>query len=957
MYVTIIKLNEKLIKMSENSQLRKDIDNVKDNVITATIDKYSQTENPIILTNKTSVVMNDDWKVIDNENNYIISKKVADKEQFIIYYNLVKQLEHKMITGVVVKFIARNCEITSVAISNDTVTHYVNKDTIGLVDNDKDYEPQSEAEWEDGVHLEHMLKVKADQYTVGDDQYLWEFSKEDLKTLFYQKGAKLIFNVKQTNQTAEAIVINPELQIYFDNELQSECDVLYNRLEMMPLDQLMLQRKDSQDIFLTSNTELNEDTLTTQINKDSDNIKFQSDKYIPENWTSSEPSLNDAKYCYKATRRYTSSWQPYSNVILYKVQSDSDVEQYEWIYTLKSNTGVYDCPESTGIAEGSAPTGWIIGYTPQVDKVTKYCYACFRIKTNGKWSDYGTTKQIADDGTVKVIGKAKLINVYDKIQYAYLLLTKPQNDKGEYVEPTTPTYPQTLSTIDDWYSYINEIAKKTDPTSEEIAILNSYQYNDDTGAVVSWKDTPMIASGKYVQYKIYRECIIKENSLTWSEWKGLAIYNEADVDTETLMTKNQILSQLNGYDSNKIDYNLIPSLEELMVNDYLGQTISVNAKNYVDYNNKSSICTLELNKFGRLVFVSVRGLKSMDLQTWKFYTGTSSTQNTTQEICRFDGIDERFKLQTVDIANKYRTSYNIRSYATLSSSNKALSVTIKTTDRDTFGKNTNQGARTTTFEGDTFYIIKGSEAVYFRPIEYFGHRVSAGFTSQAGHTQYHHLYGCPEYFETNLEENTVVYFEKEGRQYPTTVQKATDDNPLVLLDDDANPINFVGNYIIINTWGGNGNADQTSTKWNEKIVFKGNMDYQSYTLTLNAGSGYEYRYYPCKVILDVDLVNGKNKVTAYSSPDYNTKYLPLNGVTTAYIGTEINGTRNAKNNLNNLKNGVSNLNRIYIPQTFICNNVKWAQDIFVNRNTKGDKGYISANKATIDNVACYHMYL
>ena len=40
MYVTIIKLNEKLIKMSENSQLRKDIDNVKDNVITATIDKY-----------------------------------------------------------------------------------------------------------------------------------------------------------------------------------------------------------------------------------------------------------------------------------------------------------------------------------------------------------------------------------------------------------------------------------------------------------------------------------------------------------------------------------------------------------------------------------------------------------------------------------------------------------------------------------------------------------------------------------------------------------------------------------------------------------------------------------------------------------------------------------------------------------------------------------------------------
>ena len=182
MYVTIIKLNEKLIKMSENSQLRKDIDNVKDNVITATIDKYSQTENPIVLTNKTSVVMNDDWKVIDNENNYIISKKVADKEQFIIYYNLVKQLEHKTITGVVVKFIARNCEITSVAISNDTVTHYVNKDTIGLVDNDKDYEPQSESEWEDGVHLEYMLKVKADQYTVGDDQYLWEFSKEDLKT-------------------------------------------------------------------------------------------------------------------------------------------------------------------------------------------------------------------------------------------------------------------------------------------------------------------------------------------------------------------------------------------------------------------------------------------------------------------------------------------------------------------------------------------------------------------------------------------------------------------------------------------------------------------------------------------------------------------------------------------------------------------------------------------------------
>ena len=87
MYVTIIKLNEKLIKMSENSQLRKDIDNVKDNVITATIDKYSQTENPIVLTNKTSVVMNDDWKVIDDENNYIISKKVADKEQFIIYYN------------------------------------------------------------------------------------------------------------------------------------------------------------------------------------------------------------------------------------------------------------------------------------------------------------------------------------------------------------------------------------------------------------------------------------------------------------------------------------------------------------------------------------------------------------------------------------------------------------------------------------------------------------------------------------------------------------------------------------------------------------------------------------------------------------------------------------------------------------------------------------------------------
>ena len=144
-------------------------------------------------------------------------------------------------------------------------------------------------------------------------------------------------------------------------------------------------------------------------------------------------------------------------------------------------------------------------------------------------------------------------------------MTKTRNDNGEYVEPATPTYPQTLSTIDDWYSYINEIAKKSDPTNEEMAILNSYQYNDDADTVVSWKESPMIASDKYVQYKIYRECIIKENSLTWSEWKGLAIYNEADVDTETLMTKNQILSQLNGYDSSKIDYDLIPTFEELMV--------------------------------------------------------------------------------------------------------------------------------------------------------------------------------------------------------------------------------------------------------------------------------------------------------------------------------------------------------------------------------------------------------
>ena len=135
------------------------------------------------------------------------------------------------------------------------------------------------------------------------------------------------------------------------------------------------------------------------------------------------------------------------------------------------------------------------------------------------------------------------------------------------------------------------------------------------------------------------------------------------------------------------------------------------------------------------------------------------------------------------------------------------------------------------------------------------------------------------------------------------------------------------------------------------------MDYKSYTLTLNKESGYEYRYIPCKVILDVDLVNGKKKVTAYSSPDYNTKFMSLIGTNTAYIGTDINGTRNAKNTLDNLKNGVSNLNRIYIPQTFVCNNVKWAQNIFVNRNTKGDSLYISQNKATIDKVACYQMYL
>lgn len=479
--------------------------NLEQNIITGAIDDYTQEYNPISRTEFISV--SEDWSVTDK---YVISKTIESDDSVVVGFNVIEPLAYKKVTGVCVSFKSTG-DVQSVGIGNTNLFKYCNKDTTDERPPFKSEEVRTIDEIERGTDDKYMF-VKTDHednisdenikglvhnYDVGDDQYLFDWSSDELKDILFNQGVfvRITYtpintnviedeNFNETSDSDEIEISDLTLKIYFGNELQDEIDIIENRLECINLQEVI----DTQGIlgykYIYSTT-------------------IPSTSYIG-NWSDTPltPSSTNP-IVYYISFNVDSKTGDYYNVSVPEIYAEYNEDEnviyyYEYIYKVNNNPSTPLCP-TLSPSTGVAPTGWSVIYEATSDKFP-YGWKCYRSRvTNGVWSKYmGVKDKDNNDVAIAYTNSEQVDANALPYQYCYILV-------GENENPP----------ILEYYLSSNEFNEQEKKVTSEYRSAIIEEYGELPDPSFSFK-RPSVSKDYPYLYAFKRERISGE----WSLWRG-----------------------------------------------------------------------------------------------------------------------------------------------------------------------------------------------------------------------------------------------------------------------------------------------------------------------------------------------------------------------------------------------------------------------------------------------------
>lgn len=357
--------------------------NLDENIITGAIDGYTNERNPITV--EGFVVDSTDW-IIDT-NGYV-TKTIESNDGVTLGFPIVEQLAYKTPTGLSISF-TTNGNVQAVGIGDEFLFKYANKDTTDERTLKEDVDSYSTEEIERGTYFESMwsastgyldskINEMVKDYTVGDDLYLFNWSDNELKDIIFNKGLKLRLTYTPTAEDTEDyenIKINKiKLNIYFNNELQDEIDIIQNRMECINIQDVIEEQANRGYKYIYSDTmpSLNDgewyDEPQTPKDEDGKRTVYYTVYTLDDNYNSNEDYTQPEVYA---------TYDTTNNKVIY----------YEYIYKVNNDPNPPKCPSETP-STGIAPTGWsMIRGTPS-DRF-RYGWKCIRSRqSDGTWSDY-----------------------------------------------------------------------------------------------------------------------------------------------------------------------------------------------------------------------------------------------------------------------------------------------------------------------------------------------------------------------------------------------------------------------------------------------------------------------------------------------------------------------------------------------------------------------------------------
>ena len=390
--------------MSDIDKLRRDVDNIEENVITDKIDYYTQMGNPTTKNHEAFALYGDgDGWVLDDDGDRIYKQSSDDRESLRVLFNRYPELEFKEIIGVRFRFKLKNCSLTGVGLGDGTVMDYVHEEDSTEVISSASYVPLSEEEYESGLHSVPLIRTVNDVVLVGYDSYNWGFDNDEIKELLYDGYPVLEIIVEPDYTFAEVEVSNLTMEVYFESSMSKEINVIENRLEEINLPEMVLKQSDKSYLYFRAKELLSSSTLTAirdYVNRDYGSTVFDGIDYVPKSTTldgveyvfSNDTLYVDDEYpvVYVAVRtKFNDSFGRYRD---FNIESTlgvggSDTVEYRYAFRTQNNATVDVDP--TSIDGSTIPTGWS-ETMESVNATNRWCFRTTATKTNGKWSNWSS---------------------------------------------------------------------------------------------------------------------------------------------------------------------------------------------------------------------------------------------------------------------------------------------------------------------------------------------------------------------------------------------------------------------------------------------------------------------------------------------------------------------------------------------------------------------------------------
>ena len=390
--------------MSDIDKLRRDVDNIEENVITDKIDYYTQMGNPTTKNHEAFALYGDgDGWVLDDDGDRIYKQSSDDRESLRVLFNRYPELEFKEITGVRFRFKLKNCSLTGVGLGDGTVMDYVHEKDSTEVISSASYVPLSEEEYESGLHSVPLIRTVNDVVLVGYDSYNWGFDNDEIKDLLYEGYPVLEIIVEPDYTFAEVEVSNLTMEVYFESSMSREINVIENRLEEINLPEMVLKQSDKSYLYFRAKELLSSSTLTTirdYVNRDYGSTVFDGVDYVPKSTTldgveyvfSNDTLYVDDEYpvVYVAVRtKFNDSFGRYRD---FNIESTlgvggSDTVEYRYAYRTQNNATVDVDP--TSIDGSVIPAGWS-DVMVSISESNRWCFRTTSVRENGVWGNWST---------------------------------------------------------------------------------------------------------------------------------------------------------------------------------------------------------------------------------------------------------------------------------------------------------------------------------------------------------------------------------------------------------------------------------------------------------------------------------------------------------------------------------------------------------------------------------------